>query len=41
MRNFALAVLALLTPVAARADDGDLLKAKMQTLMDAVAPGER
>ena len=41
MRNFALAVLALLTPVAARADDGDLLKAKMQTLMDAVAPGDK
>jgi hypothetical protein len=41
MKRFALAVLAMLVPVAAHADDGDLLKAKMQTLMDAVAPGDR
>ena len=41
MRKFVHAALAVLAPVAARADDGALLKAKMQTLMDAVAPGDR
>jgi hypothetical protein len=30
-----------LAPIPARADDGALLKAKMQTLMDAVAPGDK
>jgi Domain of unknown function (DUF4440) len=41
MRMLACAALCLLAPIAARADDGALLKAKMQTLMDAVAPGDR
>jgi Domain of unknown function (DUF4440) len=40
MRRILFAVLAML-PVPALADDGGLLKAKMQTLMDAVAPGDR
>jgi hypothetical protein len=41
MRKFIYAALAALAPLAAHADDGDLLHAKMQTLMDAVAPGDR
>jgi len=39
MRRWLLAFLALL-PVAARADDGAVLKAKMQALMDAVGAGD-
>lgn len=41
MKKLACAALVLLAPAAARADDGALLKTKMQTLMDAVAPGDR
>src|SRR5580698_10520214 len=41
MKKLFCAALVLLAPAPARADDGDLLKAKMQTLMDAVAPGDR
>ncbi len=41
MKRLACAALVLLAPAAARADDGALLKTKMQTLMDAVAPGDR
>ena len=39
-RAILLACLALVT-VAAHADDGEVLKAKMQALMDAVAPGDK
>ena len=31
----------LLLPVSAHADDSDILKAKMQAMMDAVAPGDK
>src|SRR3984885_12861438 len=41
MKKLAYAVLVLFAPGVARADDSALLKAKMQTLMDAVAPGDK
>ena len=41
MKKLACAAIVLFVPVLARADDSTLLKAKMQTLMDAVAPGDK
>lgn len=41
MRRAVLFACLVLCPVAAHADDGALLKAKMQALMDAVAPGDK
>lgn len=41
MKKLACAALVLFAPAVARADDSALLKAKMQMLMDAVAPGDK
>jgi hypothetical protein len=41
MRRAILLACLALSPVAARADDSETLKAKMQALMDAVAPGDK
>jgi len=41
MQRYLLLACLFLAPAAARADDSALLKAKMQTLMDAVAPGDK
>jgi len=39
MRRFAFALIAVM-PLAAQADDGDLIKSRMQALMDAVSAGD-